>query len=156
VRSAVVKRGNFSAVREHCPPEKPFVTGYLLFAIAILHLLPFSSCHWLQWLMTKFLSAEFIRRLKVVDWRVVLPHDRNFRQRRSAALQRNHSPIAIRHSPFTIRHSPIAVVLARQEPRLLISFRPASLAPRPVPFLSRVPCPVPRSKSALNFCVINY
>ena len=37
-----------------------------------------------------FLSAEFIRRLRVVNWRVVLPHDRKFeRQRRSAALQSN-------------------------------------------------------------------
>ena len=50
-----------------------------------------------QWLMTKFLSAEFIRRLRVFDFRVVLPHDRNFgRQRRSAALQKNHSLLTIR------------------------------------------------------------
>ena len=31
-----------------------------------------------------FLSAEFIRRLRAVGWRVVLPHDRNF----SAAQER--------------------------------------------------------------------
>ncbi len=41
-----------------------------------------------QWLMTKFLSAEFIRHLVFVNWRVVLPHDRNFRQCSSTALQK--------------------------------------------------------------------
>ncbi len=59
------------------------------------------------------------------------------------------SPFASHHSLFANRHS--LPFLVRQEPRLPISFRPASLAPRPVPFLSRVPCPMSLSKSALKF-----
>ncbi|MFZ8851662.1 MAG: hypothetical protein ACO2PL_06110 [Armatimonadota bacterium] len=40
-----------------------------------------------------------------------------------------HSPFTIRHSLFAIRYSPVAVVLARQEPRLPIFASP--LVPRP-------------------------
>jgi len=55
------------------------------------------------------MSAEFIWRLKVVDWRVVLPHDQNFkRQRRSTALQKK---------LLTSRQSPFAIFSARREPR---------------------------------------
>ncbi len=60
-----------------------------------------------QWLMTKFLSAEFIRRFGAINWRVVLQHDRKLRrQRKSAALQ-NYSLFATRHSlPFSARQEP--------------------------------------------------
>jgi len=52
-----------------------------------------------QWLVTKFLSAEFIRRSGFFDWRVVLPHDRNFRRQFRAMPSKK--PVANRHSlPF--------------------------------------------------------
>ena len=59
-----------------------------------------------QWLMTKFLSAEFIRRFGSFDWRVMLPHDRDFkRQCRNTTLQKK----TIRHSLLAVRQSPIAI-----------------------------------------------
>jgi len=63
-----------SAVRKNLR-NKPFTVFYA-------HATGFS-----QWLMAKFLSAEFIWRLGVFDWRVVLQYDRKFgRQRKSAAF----------------------------------------------------------------------
>jgi hypothetical protein len=62
------------------------------------------------------------------------------------SLSFHQSLFASRHSPFTIRHSLLAFVSARQEPR----------PPNSVPLPSRVPRLLSRSKSALNFCVINY
>ncbi|WP_456339512.1 hypothetical protein [Fervidibacter sacchari] len=50
-----------------------------------------------------------------------------------------HSLLTVRHSLLATRYLPLAAVLARQEPRPPNFPRPSS-----------------RSKSALNFCVINY
>ncbi len=51
--------------------------------------------------MTKFLSAEFIGHLGVFDWRVVLPHDRNFSAVQEHCPPENCSPFATRYSlPF--------------------------------------------------------
>jgi hypothetical protein len=74
-----------------------------------------------------------------------------FRQCKSTALQKiavspfanRYSLLTIRRLLFATRHSLFAVFLARQEPRPPTSFRPPSRVPRPVPFLSHVPCPVP-------------
>jgi hypothetical protein len=74
-----------------------------------------------QWLMTDLMSAEFIRR-KILEG--AFPDaPRIFRQCRSTALQKN-------HSPFAIRHWLLSVVSARQDPR-----PPIFPVPRPTPLV---------------------